>query len=133
MLNRLALVKNPYQGTFKRVLCVCSAGLLRSPTAALVLSADPYQYNTRAVGISSEYALITVDWAHLVWADEVVTFEHEHSEHVRAIITAHGKLSRGPVIVELNIPDDYEYRDPQLIQLIKTQYDEALCPKNPNQ
>ena len=36
-LNQLANINNPYQGKSKKVLCLCSAGLLRSPTAANVL------------------------------------------------------------------------------------------------
>lgn len=50
VMNRIANASNKFQGSYKRVLCVCSAGLLRSPTAALVLSKDPYNFNTRACG-----------------------------------------------------------------------------------
>jgi len=59
--NRIHNSSNPYQGKFKRVLCVCSAGLLRSPTTAFVLSQEPYNYNTRAAGIVDDYALVPVD------------------------------------------------------------------------
>ena len=44
-MNRLANTQNKYQGKYKKVLCVCSAGLLRSPTAALVLSQEPFNFN----------------------------------------------------------------------------------------
>ena len=47
--NRLGNSRNIYQGKDKRVLCVCSAGLLRSPTAANVLHKE-FGYNTRACG-----------------------------------------------------------------------------------
>ena len=60
-MNRMSTVHNRYQGDYKRVLCVCSAGLLRSPTAALVLAQDPYNYNTRAVGVTQDFALVPVD------------------------------------------------------------------------
>ena len=50
LMNRLGNSKNPYQGDFKKVLCVCSAGLLRSPTAAWVLSNAPFNFNTREIG-----------------------------------------------------------------------------------
>ena len=55
--NKLANTRNPYQGTSKRVLCVCSAGLLRSPTIAWILSNPPFNFNTRAAGVSLEYVL----------------------------------------------------------------------------
>ena len=57
LMNRLANSSNRYQGEYKRVLCVCSAGLLRSPTAALVLSQEPYNFNTRAAGLDEAFAL----------------------------------------------------------------------------
>ncbi len=38
--NRWGNIDNPYQGSAKKVLCVCSAGMLRSPTAANVLYVD---------------------------------------------------------------------------------------------
>ena len=53
LMNRIANSTNPFQKDYKRVLCVCSAGLLRSPTAAYVLSQAPYNYNTRAAGLTA--------------------------------------------------------------------------------
>lgn len=78
MLNRLANVNNPYQGSARRVLCVCSAGLLRSPTTAVVLANEPFNYNTRAAGTSDEFALVPVDQALLTWANEIVCMQLEH-------------------------------------------------------
>ena len=72
LMNRLANSSNRWQGKYKRVLCICSAGLLRSPTAAFVLSQEPYNYNTRAAGLTKEFALIPVDEVLLNWAQEVV-------------------------------------------------------------
>lgn len=45
-MNRQAIDKwarNSYQGDYRKVLCVCAGGRLRSPTAAVVLSQAPYQ------------------------------------------------------------------------------------------
>jgi predicted protein tyrosine phosphatase len=74
-MNRLGNCTNPYQGNTKKVLCVCSAGLLRSPTAAVVLSQEPFNYNTRAAGISTDYALVQVDDVLVTWADEIVCMD----------------------------------------------------------
>ena len=57
---------NPYQGKDKRVLFVCSAGLLRSATAARIYAS---KYNTRAAG-SANYALVPVSDELIAWADE---------------------------------------------------------------
>jgi len=124
MMNRLATCHNPYQGKFKRVLCVCSAGLLRSPTAAYVL-ANEFDCNTRAAGIATEYALIPVDPVLLEWAEEIVCMEQSHAQH---LYTLGVPFSR---IVVLNIPDKFEYRDPELIRLIRESYAKATTPPTP--
>jgi predicted protein tyrosine phosphatase len=118
LMNRLGNITNRFQGSTRKVLCVCSAGLLRSPTAAVVLSQDPYNFNTRAAGISKEYALIPVDEVLVEWADEIVCMQKEHSE----VLIKQYPLSRLK-IKTLNIQDSYEYRDPELIRLIKEKYD----------
>lgn len=114
-MNRLGNVNNPYQGEYKKVLCVCSAGLLRSPTAALVLSQAPYGYNTRAAGLNSEFALVCVDRVLLAWADEIVCMELDQADELRSMTTK-------PVLC-LEIDDNYRYRDERLQALIVAQYD----------
>lgn len=113
MNNRMYNANNPYQGPYKKVLCVCSAGLLRSPTAALVLSQKPYNFNTRAAGIES-YALIKVDDVLLHWADEIVCMTKEQEQQIR-------RETDKPIIC-LEIEDNYEYRNPTLIRKIKAKY-----------
>lgn len=120
--NRFANSKNEYQGTTKRVLCVCSAGLLRSPTAAVVLSQEPFNFNTRAVGVSQEYALIKLEEVHTHWADEIVCMQADQVEDVKRLL---GERQRD--IICLNIEDSYGYRDPELMWLIKEKY---LAAKN---
>lgn len=123
-MNRIANAGNRFQGQYKRVLCVCSAGLLRSPTAALVLSQDPFNFNTRAVGISQEYGLIPIESVHIHWADEIVTMENRHTEIIQNLIKNIGILDSAPKIIQLDISDDFAYRDPTLIELIKNTYNE---------
>lgn len=115
-LNALHNVKNPYQGNTKKVLCVCSAGLLRSPTAAKVLY-DEYGYNTRACGVYEEYALIPLTELLLVWADEIVFMNHEHLEEAEEKF---GKITTNLLVLE--IPDKYPYMDPELQKLIFERY-----------
>lgn len=117
----MANAKNEYQNKTRKVLCLCSAGLLRSPTVALVLSQEPYNYNTRAAGVSDEYALIPVDEVLLHWADEIVCVEQRITDALKL------SFDIDKPITTLNIPDIYEYRDPKLIETIKEQYDETLC------
>lgn len=118
MMNRLATCHNPYQGKYKRVLCVCSAGLLRSPTAAYVLASE-FDCNTRAVGLATEYALIPIDRVLLEWADEIVCMEQSQAQKLYTMSVPFSK------IIVLNIPDAFEYRDPELIRLIRENYAKA--------
>ena len=114
---------NSYQGDYKRVLTVCSANMLRSPTMAHVLSAEPYNFNTRSAGTES-YALIPVTEDLLMWCDEVVCADTEH------VISIRNKLMSYDLdkpIVNLNIPDIYEYRNPELIELIKERYEQRTA------
>ena len=113
---------NSYQGDYKRVLTVCSANMLRSPTIALVLSMPPYDYNTRSAGTHS-FALIPVTEDLLMWADEIVCADTEHAIDVRDKMM---KYQLDKPIVNLRIPDNYEYRNPELIMMIRRRYDEIL-------
>lgn len=121
MRNRLANCHNHFQGKAKKVLCVCSAGLLRSPTAAVVLSQEPYNYNTRAAGLTTEYALIPVDDVLLEWADEIVCMEKWQEAELK-------ERTAKPLYC-LQIDDNFSYRDPRLMELTKAQYDRILEEK----
>jgi predicted protein tyrosine phosphatase len=118
MNNRLGNAKNPYQTEAKKVLCACSAGLLRSPTAANTLHAE-YGYNTRAVGVAEDYALVPMDIVHIHWADEVVFVEQKVYD--LAWSKFKDKLKDKKVVV-LSIPDNFEWNDPDLVAIIKKQY-----------
>lgn len=119
-MNRRANCGNEYQGHFMRVLCVCSAGLLRSPTAAVVLAGEPWNYNTRAVGLTPEFALIPVDLVLLEWADIIVCMSSEQVDKLKPM------LSTDTEIISLDIPDQYAYRDPELIRLINERFTEKF-------
>ncbi len=109
--------KNPYQGEYKRVLCVCSAGVLRSATTAVVLAQEPFNYNTRSAGVEF-YALIPVTEVLLTWADEIVCMTKEHENKLKLI-------TKKPIKC-LDIPDSYEYRNEDLMKMISKNYKEKL-------
>lgn len=113
--NRMHNATNPAQGEAKRVLCVCSAGLLRSPTAAVVLNKE-YGWNTRAAGISEDYALIRLDEVLLGWADAVVCMSSVQCNRVEDLMFEWG-IKPKP-IVNLGIPDKFGYMDEELQKLI---------------
>lgn len=118
-MNNMAVINNQYQrfDEFKRMLTVCSGACLRSPTAAVVLSQDPFNFNTRAVGMDDEYAIVQMDPVLMEWADEIVVMELWMKQVIDQRFEDHGTT-----IYVLDIPDRFEYRDPELIKLIKDRY-----------
>ena len=117
-MGNFGIHSNSFQGDYKRVLTVCSANMLRSPTIAHVLSANPYNFNTRSAG-TEPYALIPVTEDLLVWADEIVCADTEHAMWVRNKMM---EWMLDKPIINLEIPDNYEYRNPELIEMIKERY-----------
>lgn len=133
--NRMWNAKNPNQGDFVKALCVCSAGLLRSPTLAWILSNDPFNMNTRAAGASHSHALIKLDEVLLNWADVVVFANKENYYEARFNFPTwlawlddndNDNDETGVPYVILDIPDRYRTRDPELIKIATKQLEEAF-------
>ena len=108
---------NPYQGSKHRMLWVCSAGLLRSPTGAFV--AAQRGYNTRACGSSQAYALINLSGNLIDWADTIVFVNKENQQQALETFEGTGYDDDiGAKAVILDIPDNYEAIDPCLQKLL---------------
>jgi len=130
LINPLNNAKNPYQGKAKRVLCVCSAGLLRSPTTAVVLAKE-YGFNTRACGVDHEYALIPVSPTLLYWADEIVCMDGRQRHELERQIDKFNKKNvyMAPIVTDvhvLEVPDMYAYMDSDLQSMILNQYHKVV-------
>lgn len=112
------VIRNKLQGPDFRVLFVCSAGILRSATAASLYS---NRFNTRCCG-TAEYALIPLSINLLGWADEIVFMNEENYEDAKNFFPKEMDRYQEKVKV-LDIPDQYVYKDPTLIKLIEEQYE----------
>lgn len=125
--NKMMVVKNSFQGDALRVLCVCSGGVLRSPTAAEVLSRAPFNFNTRSCG-SADYALIPLTEALALWADEVVVFDTGHMQAFMDVFVGAlpGEDATCPMLHVMNIEDDYNFRDPELVAMLETKFKELF-------
>ena len=122
-MNQIHVARNMYQGETHKLLCVCSAGVLRSPTAAKVLG-EKYGFNTRAAGMDEAFALIPVSEALLIWADEIVCFTYEHSNKLEQLIKESQHVDDGLIeeIQVLSIEDNYGYMDKILVELSLKNY-----------
>ena len=101
---------NPYQGNYKRLLFVCSGGMLRSATFAHILAGRGF--NTRCAGIDPR-AIQPVHDNTLQWAEHIYCMEQGH----KTAIQKHYMVNDDKITV-LNIPDIFAYRDPKLIEKI---------------
>jgi predicted protein tyrosine phosphatase len=114
---------NHYQGSDPRWLFVCSAGLLRSPTGAAL--AVKKGLNARSCGSAIEYALIPISANLIMWAEKIVFVNeenyHEALELFKDYQMLHNLLTVRSLV--LNIPDMYEYNDPELIIEFEKQID----------
>ena len=108
---------NEYQGTDKRVLFVCSAGLLRSATAARIYGR---KYNTRCAGTGLDYALIPLTERLMDWADRIVFVHPRNYDQAGFYFDLVPYMDK---IKVLNIPDEYDHMEAPLINHFEEQYE----------
>jgi len=96
------------------LLFLCSRNQWRSPTAERVWGRHP-GVQTRSAGLSPN-ARRRVSAADLVWADLICVME---SEHRKRLLAEFGELLSGKVVQVLDIPDDYRFMDPELVELLE--------------
>lgn len=118
---RDGVVKNPYQGNDKKVVFVCSMGILRSATGARLYAS---KYNTRTAGTWSD-ALVPLTPILMAWADQLVFVnQHNYDQVINALEDDNEirKEIRDKSVV-LDIPDMYEHMHPELIKAFEEQYE----------
>ncbi|MBB5192233.1 putative protein tyrosine phosphatase [Silvimonas terrae] len=97
------------------LLFICSRNQWRSPTAEQIWRRTP-GVNVRSAGTSPS-ARRRVSAADLRWADLVFVMEHQHKTRLKADFAAE---LVGKTIHVLDIPDEYQYMDPELIELLES-------------
>lgn len=109
---------NPYQGNSPRILFVCSAGLLRSATAANHFAKKGW--NTRSCG-TEYYALISLSANLIHWADKIYFVNKLNFETAKLNFKDSKKLLDllETKSISLDIPDRYSYGDPELIKMLE--------------
>jgi predicted protein tyrosine phosphatase len=119
---------NPYQGSSERWLFVCSAGLLRSPTGAAL--AVKHGINARSCGSNFNYALIPCSANLINWANKIIFVNKENLWQLEDNFLGHqdllDQIDRKKIV--LNIPDNFEYMDPQLQQFFEDELFKTYGP-----
>jgi predicted protein tyrosine phosphatase len=96
------------------LLFICSRNRLRSPTAEAVFS-DYDDLEVESAGLDRD-AEVTLSSESVVWADLIFVME---ASHRRKLTQQFGPWLKGKRVICLNIPDQYAYMAPDLIQLLK--------------
>ncbi|WP_353569958.1 low molecular weight protein tyrosine phosphatase family protein [Candidatus Albibeggiatoa sp. nov. BB20] len=98
----------------KRILFVCSQNRLRSPTAETIFSEYP---NLEVLSAGTNHDAETPLSGDLIdWADVIVAMEKTHKNKISKkfkVQLAHKRM------VVLDIPDNYEYMQPELVKILK--------------
>lgn len=94
---------------------MCSRNQWRSPTAEKVWR-DRFGFRTRSCGTSSK-ARKTISASDLKWADLVFVMEQKHKNRIQASFK---QLVQYKEIVVLDIPDNYQYLDPELVIIFES-------------
>jgi predicted protein tyrosine phosphatase len=103
----------------KKLLFICSQNRMRSLTAEKLIEGSPL-YQVRSAGTQPD-ARIVITEGHLGWADIIFCAEKSHLNRLRRKFP---EAMRGKRVVCLNIPDEYEFMDPDLIDELRG----ALAP-----
>lgn len=98
----------------KNVLFICSQNKLRSPTAEAIFSQHEL-INVASAGLDKD-ANITVTAELIMWAEVIFVMEKNHLNRLRKRFRPFLEDKR---IICLDIPDDYEYMDPVLVEILE--------------
>jgi predicted protein tyrosine phosphatase len=96
-----------------RVLFICARNRLRSPTAEHIFNGIA-GIETASAGVAPDAEEpLTADL--IEWADVILVMEPKHRTKMNRMF---GSILRNKQVACLGIPDDYDYRDPELIRLL---------------
>jgi predicted protein tyrosine phosphatase len=97
----------------KRALFICSQNRLRSPTAEQLFASWP-NVETDSAGLGAD-ATVPLSTEQIHWATVIFVMEKSHRNKLNAKFRVH---LNGKRIVCLDIPDDYDYMQPELVKLL---------------
>ena len=98
-----------------KVLFVCSRNRWRSPTAERLFDGVP-GVQARSAGTEAG-ARVRVNEKILGWADVIFCMERRHVQRLRERFDT---VLASKELHVLDVPDDYEYMDPELLDALRT-------------
>lgn len=104
-------------------LFICSKNKLRSPTAENV--ARTLGIEADSAGLSNESVQL-LEPEQIAWADTIFVMEIKHKAKLNQKYSQHLKNKK---IIVLGIPDDYEYMQPELIDILNKKLPQFITAK----
>jgi predicted protein tyrosine phosphatase len=104
-----------------RALFICSQNRLRSPTAEQIFSTWP-GVETDSAGLGAD-ANVPLSPEQIAWATIVFVMEKAHRNKLSAKFKRH---LNGQRVICLDIPDDYEFMQPELVKLLQAKVGKFL-------
>ncbi|HBE18696.1 MAG TPA: phosphotyrosine protein phosphatase [Cyanobacteria bacterium UBA11149] len=98
----------------KKLLFICSQNRWRSPTAETVFS-EYEGLDVDSAGLDKE-AEIPLSSEAIEWADMIFVMEKSHRNKLTRKFQP---WLKGKRVICLDIPDEYEYMEPALVELLK--------------
>lgn len=98
----------------KNVLFVCRQNRLRSPTAETIFSSRD-GLEVLSAGLNNDADTPLTSEA-VEWVDLIFVMEKTHRNKLQKKFRAN---LNGKKVICLDIPDDYDYMDPQLVRLLQ--------------
>ena len=106
-----------------RVLFVCEGNLHRSPTAQRLYARTP-GISSRSAGLSS-LARVQLTDELIEWADLVIVMDRRL---VKTVQRRFGESLGDREVIDLNVPDDYQFLQPELLALLRERLEPLLGP-----
>jgi predicted protein tyrosine phosphatase len=110
-----------------KVLFVCGRNQRRSPTAEKIFRNDS-RIIVRSAG-TAESSRRKIKESDLLWADIVGCMERKHASRIKAL---YPHIEEMPAIEILHIPDDYDFMDAELVELLQTALETILENQDAN-
>lgn len=104
-----------------RALFVCTQNRLRSPTAEHIFASWP-GVETDSAGLGND-ATVPLSPEQIAWADIIFVMEKAHRNRLSSKFRQ--SLNRKRIIC-LDIPDEFEYMQPELIKLLEVKVGKFL-------
>jgi len=98
-----------------KLLFICSKNQWRSPTAELLFKNNAL-HEARSAG-TSEKARVRINHKLIEWAEVIFVMERKHKDILKQNFAS---VLVGKIIIVLDIEDNYQFGDPELIDMLKT-------------